>query len=267
MVGWHEGKRLKIDHRRGALFESAALDYDQYRPGYPNIIVNEVVSLSCLTSSSRLLEIGCGTGKATVQFASRGYMIDCIDPGRRLVSFAKRNCRSWPNATFNVGRFEEMDPGQVDYDLVLSAQAFHWVDPRVRLFKVTRLLKSGGSLALLYNYPGRKKDRVMEFLTDAIREESGGRLESWDYIEDVAGWKKEIADSGLFCHIGIVRHRWMYRYSAETYAGLFRTYSDFLSLPRSVQKRVLERMRGIILTNGGSVHRSYDSILIHARKR
>jgi hypothetical protein len=39
------------------------------------------------------------------------------------------------------------------------------------------------------------------------------------------------------------------------YAGLFRTYSDFLS-----------RMRDIIKGNGGCVWRSYDCALIHAQK-
>jgi SAM-dependent methyltransferase len=214
-----------------------------------------------------MLEIGCGTGKATVQFASRGYMIDCIDPGKRLVSFAKRNCKSWPNVTFSVGRFEEMVSGQASYDLVLSAQSFHWVDPKVRLLKASQLLRTSGCLTLLYNYPGKKKDRVMESLTEAIGHESDGKLQGWDYMEEIANWKKEIADSGLFTRVTILRHRWVNRYSAETYAGLFRTYSDFLSLPKKVQKKILVRMREIIKRNGGSVYRSYDSILIHAKKK
>jgi SAM-dependent methyltransferase len=85
---------VTVDIKRGKLFESSALDYDQFRPSYPDKIINELVSLSNLRSSSRLLEVGCGTGKATVRLAARGYLIDCVDPGKSLIAFAKRNCRS-----------------------------------------------------------------------------------------------------------------------------------------------------------------------------
>jgi SAM-dependent methyltransferase len=254
------------DTRRGDLFDAAALDYDSYRPGYPAVVICEVASLSHLKSSSRLLEVGCGTGNATVPFASRGYMIDCVDPGRRLVAFARRSCAAWPNVSFKVGRFEDVRLPARSYDLIYSAQAFHWVDPRLRLARAAELLTDGGSLALLYNYPGRRKNAVLQSLMDAVTEESGGKMAAWDYTEQVADWKKEIAGCGLFRNVRLRRHQWIHRYNAEGYAGLFRTYSDFLSLPGSTRQRVLSRMRNIITANGGCVSRSYDCVMIHAEK-
>ena len=255
-----------IDPDRGILFEDYALDYEQYRPGYPRAIVNEIVSLSNLKSSSRVLEVGCGTGKATVQFASRGYMVECIDPGERLVSYARRNCRAFKNVTFQIGRFEDVRLEVGRYDLIISAHAFHWVEPGIRLWKAVKALSPDGSLALLYNYPGKRKDRVMETLTDAIDEESRGKLTTWDYLEEVANWTREIESCRMFRDIKVIRHQWTTTYGAEGYTGLFRTYSDFLSLSRSVQNKIAKRIREIIKKNGGTVRRSYDCVLIHAKR-
>jgi SAM-dependent methyltransferase len=257
---------LRIDLERGALFETSALDYEQYRPSYPSPIIREVVALSNLKSSSRILEIGCGTGKATVHFASRGYTIDCIDPGERLLAFAKRNCQAWQNVTFKTGKFEHVRLEAGSYDLIFSAHALHWVEPKVRLSKAANLIADDGSIALIYNYPGEIKDPMIQSLMYAIKEESGGKLTGWDYLAEVVNWKNEIANSGLFRNIQLVRHRWMNRYSAESYVGLLRTYSDFLTLPKVLQRRVVDRIREIIIENGGCVCRSYDCVLIHANK-
>lgn len=258
---------LKFELKRGAVFDAAAIDYDTYRPSYPVEVVREVVSLSSLRSSSRLLEIGCGTGKATMQFASRGYMIDCVDPGRNLVALARRNCQRWQNVSFKIGKFEDVDFDAASYDLIYSAQAFHWVDPAVRLQKTARLLASEGSLALLYNYPGRHKDSVLEELGARIRKETRGKLKVWDYGGDVANWVRELKSCGLFKKVKLLKHRWACEYDAERYAGLFRTYSDFLSLPRAVQRNVMKRIEEVINRNGGRVRRSYDCVLIHAQRR
>jgi SAM-dependent methyltransferase len=255
---------LNVDLKRGRLFESFALDYDHFRPSYPNAIISELVSLSNLRSSSRLLEVGCGTGKATVRLASRGYLIDCIDPGKSLVALAKRNCISWPTVTFRVEIFEDALLDASDYDLLYSAQAFHWVDPRIRLQKAAKLLKPNGSLALLYNYPGKRKDQILEAIAAAVLEESSGKMKPWDYVEDLENWKNEIDGCGLFHHLSIVRHQWTVQYGSESYIGLLRTYSDYMSLSTSTRRRVAKRIREIIKSNGGNVTRSYDTVLIHS---
>ena len=258
---------MKVELKRGAVFDAAALEYDTYRPDYPAEVVRELVSLSNLRSSSRLLEIGCGTGQATVQLASRGYLIDCVDPGRNLVALARRNCKRFSNVSFKIGKFEDIPLDVYSYDLIYSAHAFHWVDPAIRLQKTVRLLAPHGSFALLYNYPGRHTDGVLEELGVKIRKETHGKLKVWDYGGDVANWTRELKGCGLFKKVRFVKHRWMLDYDAESYAGLFRTYSDFLSLPKALQKRVVKRIEEVINKNGGRVRRAYDCVLIHAHRK
>src|SRR5215210_5494927 len=58
-------------------FDEAASLYDEVRPGYPEDLFDDIVSLSGIPSGGRILEIGCGTGQATVPFALRGYRDLC----------------------------------------------------------------------------------------------------------------------------------------------------------------------------------------------
>ena len=55
--------------RLRATYDEAALLYDQARPGYPEALFDDMVSLSGIPPGGRILEIGCGTGQATVPLA------------------------------------------------------------------------------------------------------------------------------------------------------------------------------------------------------
>ena len=257
----------RFDITHGGLFDASAADYERHRPAYPNAVIQEMLDLSDLRPDSRLLEIGCGTGQATLSLASRGYSIDCVDPGKNMISLAQEKCRQWPRVRFISARFEEAILPSGAYDLVFSAQAFHWITPVMRLRKAARLLRPGGSLALLYNYPAAARGEALERLSSLIHRASDGRLPPWDYAEEVRGWLREMEGCSLFQRPSIFRHSWYQRYTAEEYVGLFRTYSDFLSLPKALQQRVAAAIHRFIIQHGGSVRRSYHCFLIHTLKQ
>jgi len=96
-----------MDWKKGSeMFNRAADYYDQYRPGYPQKIVDALVAETGITAGSRLLEIGAGSGKATAQFASRGFDILCIDPGADLVAIGNERFADG-SIHFETTRFEE----------------------------------------------------------------------------------------------------------------------------------------------------------------
>src|SRR5215210_6934691 len=88
-------------------FDSAASLYDEVRPGYPEDLFDDVVSLSRIPPAGRILEIGCGTGQATVPFARRGHHILCIELGENLAAVARRNLERYPLAEVRTEAFEE----------------------------------------------------------------------------------------------------------------------------------------------------------------
>jgi 16S rRNA A1518/A1519 N6-dimethyltransferase RsmA/KsgA/DIM1 with predicted DNA glycosylase/AP lyase activity len=96
-----------MDLRRRATFDEIADLYDEVRPGYPKALVRDVIALSAIPPGGRILEIGCGPGKATLPFARRGYAMVCLELGERLAALASRHCRPYPRVKVIHTAFEE----------------------------------------------------------------------------------------------------------------------------------------------------------------
>ena len=131
-------------NRLRTTFDGAASLYDDVRPGYPEDLFDDVVSLSGIPSGGRILEIGCGTGQATVPFARRGYRILCIELGENMAAVARRNLEGYPQSEVRTGAFEEWTLQEKAFDLAISATAFHWLDPAVAYPKVAGALETEG---------------------------------------------------------------------------------------------------------------------------
>ncbi|MFZ3555957.1 class I SAM-dependent methyltransferase [Streptomyces sp. BH055] len=107
-------------------FTQDAERYERARPGYPPRMYDDLPGAG---PGCRVLEIGCGTGKATVPLAERGCRIVGVELGAEMAAF-----EDWPLPP---------DP----FDLVLAATSFHWIDPAVRIAKSADALRPGGTLA------------------------------------------------------------------------------------------------------------------------
>ena len=94
-------------NRLRATFDEAALLYEEVRPGYPEELFNDVVSLSGIPAGGRILEIGCGMGRATVPFARPDYRIVCVELGENLDVVARRNLEAYLQAEVYIGPFEQ----------------------------------------------------------------------------------------------------------------------------------------------------------------
>ena len=95
---------------RRNVFDEVPELYDEVRPGYPEQLFEDIVSLSGIPSGGRILEIGCGTGQATLPFAERGYHILCLEIGKNLAVRARSNLRDYPNVEVKTVSFEDWEP-------------------------------------------------------------------------------------------------------------------------------------------------------------
>ncbi len=143
---------------RRTTFNRSADVYDRIRPGYPVELVEDVISLTGIPEGGRILEIGCGTGKGTEPFSLRGYSMDCLDIGRDLAAVASAKFEESENVRVFVSSFEEWEPMDCVYDMVMAATSFHWVDPRVAYLKSAAVLKSTGALAVFSSQADRKEE-------------------------------------------------------------------------------------------------------------
>ncbi len=134
---------------RRATFDQVARLYDEVRPGYPEELFDDLVSLSRIAPGGRVIEIGCGTGQATLPLARRGYRIVAVELGGWLAEIARSKLASYPNAEVVVSSFEDWPLEPEAFDLAVAATSFHWIDPSVGYPKVASALRPGGHLALI----------------------------------------------------------------------------------------------------------------------
>ncbi len=132
-------------------FDRVALLYDQARPGYPEELFDTIVSLSGIPTAGRILEIGCGTGQATIPFARRGYRLLCIELGENLAAVARHQLAAYPLVEVQTGAFEDWSIEEGAFDLVFAATAFHWLDPAIAYPKTACALRTGEAIALFWN--------------------------------------------------------------------------------------------------------------------
>lgn len=255
--------------RRRETFESVAEVYDAARPSYPDALVDDLVALAGVPPAGRVLEIGPGTGKATVALAARGLAVVGVELGERLAAVARRNLASFPRAEIVVADFETWEPERAEFDAVTAFTAFHWIAPDVRYSKPARLLRSGGALAVV------QTKHVMPAGSDPFFAEV---QEDYDAVvprddnapppppEEVGDLREEIEATGIFAEVEVRRHLWEVEYTADEYVAVLGTYSANLTLAPVERDELFARIRARIrAAPGGSVTKTYLGTLNVAR--
>src|SRR5512135_2313694 len=130
-----------------SVFNEDAAAYDAIRPDYSPQLIEDVISFSQIPASGRIVEVGCGTGQATLPFAQRGYPLLCVDIGEEMLKVARQKLKAFPQVAFWRGAFEDWPLEAGTFDLIISATAFHWVVREVGFPKAAAALKPGGTLA------------------------------------------------------------------------------------------------------------------------
>src|SRR5690242_1269692 len=134
---------------RRLAFGSVAELYDKRRPSYPARLVDDVISYARDPLSA--LEVGSGTGRATVPFAERGIAVHGLEPSAEMAAVARQACAGFDRVEIEETDFEGFTGSEGRFDLVFSAQAWHWVSPDVRVALARRALRAGGAVALFWN--------------------------------------------------------------------------------------------------------------------
>ncbi len=236
-------------------FNTAATLYEEVRPGYPEALIRDVVNLSGLNDHSRILEVGCGTGKATQPFAERGYELVCLDIGTDLIAVAKERLKEFPNVSFVSEAFETWK-SEAKFDLIISATAFHWVDPKVRYLKACEVLKSNGALAVFSNQHIKKEEgffaEVQSLYDKYYLRQTSDRPTPATNFPGVEAF-----------HSSIRRvYPWTETYSSEQYIKLLGTYSDHIALPHENKRLLFEGITNLIETQyNGQVTKHYQAVL------
>ena len=210
------------------LFDQAAPDYDEVRPGYPEELIEDIILISGIPKGGSILEIGCGTGQATIPFAKRGYSMLCLDIGKELAALARENCRQYPNVRIRNVSFESWKPEANCFDLVISATAFHWIPPEIGYPKAAQVLKDSGYMAAFWNFHPRPYTGFFQ----AVQKVYLSVVQEWKVPKEVPATEEEIKakenyidGTGLFEKVSVKQYTWSRIYDKDQYLKLLNRYS------------------------------------------
>jgi SAM-dependent methyltransferase len=240
-------------------FGAVAELYDQARPTYPAAVFDDIAELAGLAAGSRVLEIGPGTGQATVELARRGYRVTAVELSPDLAALALRNA---PEAEIVVANFETWEPPEgAGFDAIVSFTAFHWIAPELRYTKTSRLLRPGGALAVVQGKHVLPEDGDPFFAEvqedyDAVVPHPDNRAPGPP--EQAEGWAGEFQASGAFSAVEERRHLQALPYTADAYIAVLGTFSDNLALPAERREELFRRIHARIEARpGGTVTKHY----------
>lgn len=261
---------MSTERERAGTFDEVAELYDRYRPGYPEPLFDDLFEIAGMVPrETRILEVGCGTGKATVPLAKRGAEILALDPGANLLQIARRHLAGNPRVKFLHSRFEDLAMRVDDErDLLVSAQAFHWIDPDRRFELAGRALRDGGAIALVWNVPLPGDSLTHREVQRAYHKLAPELFDTW-WAKPEAGAKVEdsIDESSLFGTVRMCRYPWKRFIPAKDYVRFLDTQSDHRLLPDARRRALFEAVAIAIERTGGVLETRGVTRLFVAKKR
>jgi SAM-dependent methyltransferase len=223
------------DRERAESFGSIAGLYDRYRPTAAPEFLDELAALK----PTRVLDVGCGTGKVARELLDRGLTVLGVELDARMASIAREH-----GVDVEVSAFETWDDRGRTFDLITCGDAWHWIDPVRGWRKVARVLRPGGTVVRFWNHYEVEeplnsafeavRDRVAPELADkptsrtAVRQDDDPRVEHLSYP-------------------------WVRTYSADEFVALAATYSAHQMLEPAKLAEFQRALHAAILEHGGTV--------------
>jgi ubiquinone/menaquinone biosynthesis C-methylase UbiE len=248
------------------VFDDYAVLYDKYRPRYPMELVEQLIEISQIKKGDKVLEIGCGTGQLTMDFIKKGYAITAIEKGKSLSAITANKIKPYGIGQIIHSKFEEWE-SDTKFKLMISAQAFHWIDKKVGFDKTLDVLEKDGAIALIWNLDQSQNTafwkRTKALYNKYLPVTSGGKSleevadEYWQYMQ-------KIESLGNFKRI---EYPWDKTYSKEDYLGLLNTFSPHMSMPIQKRKKFFQEMEAVIESFDNQVLRHYKTVVLFAKKR
>jgi SAM-dependent methyltransferase len=227
---------------RAESFGSIAEEYDRFRPSYPGALIDDLVG----RNPGRVLDVGCGTGKAARLLTARGLPVLGVEIDPKMAAVARAH-----GIEVEIAGFEQWDAAGRTFDLVISAQAWHWIDPAIGGPKLARLLNPGGAAALFWNFE-EIDDPTRTVLDEVYRRLAPELLEPGEKPDDHTH-ERLLEATGAFAEITVQVYPGGKSLSVDDFVGKLGTQSDHLLLGPERLAEVQAALRsGLQTTLGGA---------------
>lgn len=231
--------RFRKDRERSESFGDDAVRYDRARPSYPDDLVRDLLA----GKPRNVLDIGCGTGIGSRLFQGDGRAVLGIEPDPRMAAVAREQ-----GLQVEEARFEDWKPKGRRFDLLVSAQAWHWVEPTVGVEKAAKLLRAGGRFAAFWNHAVQEPEVMGIF--EIVYGRHAPHLLEGDSV--VLGTRQEtIVDrnaiealqaNGGFTDVERRTYRWTRSYTVASWLDQLPTHNDHRFLEPEVRAALFDEL-------------------------
>lgn len=242
---------------RRSWYSAVAAAYNRVRPRYPVDLIDRAIALAQLPPKAKILEIGCGPGIATVEFARRGFSMVCVEPSLEMCQLARQNCAQYPNVEIQNTSFEKWDLQAKSFDAVLAATSFHWIPPEIGCPKAADALRDNCPLILLWNAVPSPKHEVFQLLKEVYQKyvPSLGNYASIEQEKlNLQAIARAVIDSGRFDEPISDEAVYNITYDTDNYLMLLGTLSPYIALTIDVRNALFSGLRAKIEQDlGGAI--------------
>jgi SAM-dependent methyltransferase len=242
-------------------FNEVYTEYDKWRPTYVPQLYMDIFNFKEINPFNKVLEIGIGTGQATLPILEKGCFLTAIELGDKLAEFTKNKFCGFKNFIIKNMAFQDFECPNDSLDMIYSASAFHWIPEEIGYPKVYKMLKSGGAFARFANHPNRKirNDELYMAMQDLYSKYMPFSPLSPEYTE---GQAKNIADVAAkygFVDVNFKLYQRTRTFNSQEYTSLLGTYSDHIALEENKRAEFFTEIRNAINGFGGKIT-LYDTI-------
>jgi ubiquinone/menaquinone biosynthesis C-methylase UbiE len=140
-----------IVERHSEKFNGKSALYANYRPNYPNDLIEKMIKEYQLNENSTIADIGSGTGIMTQQLLSFDLNVYSVEPNTEMRIKAENSLHNNENFTSIEGTAEQTTLDTNSIDFIIVAQAFHWFDREKFREECQRILRAGGKVMIIAN--------------------------------------------------------------------------------------------------------------------
>ncbi len=237
-----DARRAEELRRLSSSFDATADQYDRGRPGYPGRAIEWWASRGAFDAGRRVLDVGAGTGKLTSLLRIDTCDVTAVEP---LANMRRNFRRSVREVEVTRGTAESIPFPDDSFDTVVVGQAFHWFDAPKALDEISRVLRIGGGLGLIWNQDDIDAAEWLEEVADLKRGISTSPI--------AAGMRaaNEISAHPWFDPADSTEIRWVEQTTVERVLANVESRSYISVLDEPARQAVLGRVSDALGVNSG----------------
>ncbi|HEY8814174.1 MAG TPA: class I SAM-dependent methyltransferase [Candidatus Dormibacteraeota bacterium] len=233
--------------------DSNAQIYADYRPRYPQTLIDDIRLRTIGDRAELFVDWGCGTGELTIPLSRYFDRVLAVDLGADRISIAKDTARreGIEHIEWLVGKAESIEIAPESCDLIASASAFHWMDRELLSMRAFQGLRGDGALAVAGGggadiWQGAKDwhkvaiECLAKYLDDPILEEkrSGAAISTGN--KPAKRWHADfLVDAGF--EVEYLKHPTEFLWPAEDVAGYMYSVTGGLPWALGDRREAFER--------------------------